>query len=481
MYLQHGFAFDVLPYQWQLLDLEALRLHPLQSLNTLHSQPPLLNVLLAVALIFPSGIGEALLHVIFLGATAAMIALVFHFLRCFGYGSVSSGIGATLFGVLPQVLLYEHWFFYPHLEAALLLGAMYFSSRYVSSPATSAFIGLAICLVMLGLLRALFHLGWIVVVLAAIWIAGGALRRGVRWRDAGIGVAAASLILALYAKNYSQFGSFSPSSWPGMNMANIMLPLLPDDRTNHPDIVADFKERVARGEFSETTRRLTEEDGPWKGWAKTAIDCDGSPNMPAALCAVRKKDGGDLNYNHYSIVRYSRELGADALSALPHYWRLYLRRVASSYLAFFGLPSWEEAHSPRAIPRAYLDAWSAMALYDRQAVYSGTVVESKGLQWVLRRIASASVPHLLVIPIAVLIVLLSAADECLRLIRGRKVDVDWILPAFAVVLFLTVPHWVSAYETHRMRYSIEPIFFLGIAAAIRQISSAFMSFRLRPT
>lgn len=477
MYLQHGFVFDILPYQWQLIDLEVLRLHPLQSLNVLHAQPPLLNLLLAVALMFPPGVGEAFLHMIFLATTAMMIALVFHFLRCFGYGSVASGFGATLFGVLPQVLLYEHWFFYPHLEAALLLGAMYYSSRYLSTQATSAFAGLAVCLVLLGLLRALFHLGWIVVVLAAIWTAGGIWRRGVRWRDGVIGIAAASLILGLYAKNYAQFGSFSSSSWPGMGMANIMLPLQPNDPTNHPDLVADFRERVARGEFSETMRRLTEKDLPWTGWAKTAIDCDGSGKVPAALCAIRKQAGGDFNFNHYSTVPYSKELGADALVGLRHYWRLYLRRVASSYFAFFGLPSWEEAYSPRAVSRVYLDAWSGMVFYDRQSVFSPAVGESKGLQWLLRRAASASVPLLLLIPIATLIVVVLAARECVWLVRRKQVDVDWLLPVLAVALFLTVPHWVNAVESHRMRYSIEPIYFLALAAGIRQVFSAFTSLR----
>lgn len=473
MYLQHGFVFDILPYQWQLIDLEALRLHPLESINALHAQPPLLNILLAIALMFPSpGMGEAFLHIIFLGATAAMIAVVFHFLRCFGYGSISSGIGAALFGVLPQVLVYEHWFFYPHLEAALLLGAMYYASRYVSARATSAFIGLAICLVSLGLLRALFHLGWIIVVLAIIWIAGGARHRSGRWRDGGIAIAAATLVLALYAKNYGQFGFFSPSSWPGIGMANIMLPLQPDDRIKNPEDFADFRARLARGKFSEAMRRLAENDLPWTGWARTAIDCDGSGDVPAALCAVHKQAGGHLNLNHASFVAYSKELGADALSGVSHYWRRYLRQVASNYLAFFGLPSWENTYAPKAISRAYLDTWSGMALYDRQSVGSSTVVGATGLDWLMRRIAAASIIHLILIPIAILIVLLLTARECRQLIRRQQVDIDWILPVLAVALFLTVPHWVNAGETHRMRYSIEPIIFLALAAGLRLVLPA---------
>ncbi|TAJ32407.1 MAG: hypothetical protein EPO67_11605 [Reyranella sp.] len=474
-YLQHGFVFDVLPQQWQLLDLEVLRLRPLESLNALHAQPPLLNGLLAVALALPPVLTEPFLHVFFLATTVTMVALVFHFLRCFGYGGVASGIGAALFGILPQVLIFEHWFFYPHLEAALLLAAMYFSSRYLSLRATQSFAGLVACLVALALLRALFHLGWVIVALVAIWLASAA-RHGVRWRDAGIGVVAIAMVFALYAKNYIQFGSFSPSSWPGMNLATIVLPLLPADHGDHPDFVADFKARVARGEFSATTRALAE-DGTWTSWAEAAADCGSAGSMPIALCAVRKKAGGDLNYNHHSIPGYSKDLAADARTALAYYWPLYLRRVASSYLTFFGVPSWEDGHPSRAVPRSYVAAWSVVALYDPRAVLAPDAGTRTGWRWALWRVASTSPPHLLLVPLAVMIVMVLATAECLRLVRGGEIAVDWILPALAVVLFLTVPHWVSAYETHRMRYSIEPILFLALAFSARQIFTAMASFR----
>lgn len=86
--------------------------------------------------------------------------------------------------------------------------------------------------------------------------------------------------------------------------------------------------------------------------------------------------------------------------------------------------------------------------------------------------------HLLQIPNPTLIVVLLAAREYLQLIRRMQVDGDWLLPILAVALFLTVPHWINAVESHRMRYSIEPIYFLALAAEIRRVFSAFTLLRL---
>ena len=149
-----------------MLDTEQLRTAPLHAIYFMHMQPPLLNLLYAAALALPGGTGFLLLQILFVGSSLLIVGMLYAFLRRFGARPWAAGCAAALFGVLPQVLLYENIYFYSHLEAVLVLAATLFASAYFEQRRLASFIGFAACLVVLGLLRSLFHIGWIVVVLA---------------------------------------------------------------------------------------------------------------------------------------------------------------------------------------------------------------------------------------------------------------------------------------------------------------------------
>jgi len=435
---------------WQLLDPAVLRADPIGALYMLHMQPPLFNALDALALSLPPSVGFVWLQGLYLGCSVAMMALVYFFLRRFRYRPVTAGILTALFGVLPQVLIYENLFFYSHLEATLVLAASWCAVRYFDERRLRAFLGFAACLVALALLRSLFHVGWIAVALLAVWLAAS---RGRDRRALAIAMASMALVGAFYVKNLAQFGFFGVSSWQGLATARMTLPINAGDAERFPAVARDFDSRIAHGEFSQATAYSgLNSDSGWTEWIALARDCDGPEKRPA-LCSVRKGNG-ELNLNHIAIVGYSKALADDTLKGLRLYPALFVQHVGSSLITFFGTPSWIETPTSPAL-ELYAGLWERLLLYRSDLVFVPPRPGESLAERALSRFTAASLP---------LAVLVLAA--LLAIFHRALFDRDWLFPALVVLLFLVVPNVVNGGEANRMRYTIEPLLFLALARTV---------------
>lgn len=468
IHLFYDLPFVIPSRFWQLLDAEWLRQDPVQSIYLMHMQPPLLNVLYAVSLAMPDGVGPVFLRVLFLLSSMAVVAIDYFFLRRFGYGAAIAAVVTLLFGVMPQVLLYENLFFYSHLEATLVLCAMFFASRYLTHRYVASFAGFAASLVTLALLRSLFHIGWVAFALLAIW-GVASYRHGRDTRALVVALLAIAAVAVVYVKNLREFGIFSASSWQGVLLAQMLMPALPGDTEKFPEIVADLRARAGRGEFSRSMpQAATMGTDLISGWVASAKGCDGAEKRPV-LCAPRQSHGG-INYNNIAMVEYSTELGRDAPQLLRLYPGLYAHHVASSAMTFLGIPAWDYLLL-QPLPKAYMNVWNGLLLYEpgRVHVRSG----SDGVAWasVRNRLATVSLPLVALVLGGLAIALWRAGADFVGYCRARQASGDWIFPALVLILFVLLPNLVNGIEAQRIRYSIEPILFLALA------SGAAMAFR----
>jgi hypothetical protein len=435
---------------WQLLDPAVLQADPLGSLYLLHMQPPLFNALEALVLALPPTVSLIWLQGLYLGCSIAMMVLVHGFLRRFGYRPVTAAILTALFGVLPQVLVYENLFFYSHLEATLVLAASWCAARYFDERRLRAFLGFAACLVMLALLRSLFHLAWVAVALLAVWLVAS---RGRDRRALGIAVAAIAVVSVVYLKNFAEFGFFGASSWQGLASARMTLPINAGDADRFPAIARDFDARVARGEFSPATAYAgLNGDSGWTEWIAFAHDCDGPEKRPA-LCAIRKSNG-ELNLNHIEMVAYSRALGGDMLKGLRLYPALFIQHAGSSLITFFGTPSWSETPTNPTL-QSYASLWERLLLYRSNLVLVPDRPGESLAERALSRFTAASLP----LAVVVLAALLAIFHRALF-------DRDWLFPALVALLFIVVPNVMNGTEANRIRYTIEPLLFLALARTV---------------
>ncbi len=458
----YGLSYDPAVIWWQMLDTELLRTAPLQSVYLMHMQPPLLNLLYAAALALPGGTGFVALQVLFVGSSVAIVALLYWFLRRFGAPPRAAGAGAALFGVLPQVLVYENIFFYSQLEAVLVLAAAACAAVYFEQRRLAPFVGFAACLVALALLRSLFHVGWVAVVLVgACALAsrhGGWDRRAVLVAAVAIGAAA-----TVHLKNLKEFGLLSASSWDGISLMGMVIPTRAADAAKFPQAVADIRSRAERGEFSAATIAALQTGDLWQAWVGFAKDCGADGEQRPVLCAV-KRSNGELNFNHIAIISYSRTLARDAWHMLRLHPRLYLDRVGSSLLTFLGTPSWDY----RVLPlrqEAYTNAWNGLMLYQPMHVFRGT--DRSATAWwesVKNRLSSSSLPLIFLVLASSAFITVAGVRDAVGYWRGTRPTADWVFPMLAIALFASVPNLINGVETQRIRYSVEPLLYLAIFA-----------------
>ncbi|MBV8391770.1 MAG: hypothetical protein JOY81_01175 [Alphaproteobacteria bacterium] len=439
-------SYNAAPTIYQLLDDAALRAAPFESLFYSHSQPPLYNALYALSLALPRPAGALLLQLLSILATFAMMAVIYVYLRDFRFRPWMAGLAITIFSLLPQVWGYEHVFFYAQFEAVLVLGAMLFATDYMREG--RSFGALAFCLVLLGLTRSLFHLGWILLVLLLLAILRSR-RHGMDRRALLVTLVAVAAVGSVYVKNLVVFSTFSSSSWLGASLAEMSIPR-EEDRARFPRIVEDFKRRMEAGQFSQSTKLMEAKGYVWTGWLAAAKDCAPGTPQPRILCELYKSNGG-ANLNHISVLAYSGDLGRDGWRTLELYPVLYAHKVALAMGLFLTMPSWD-----------FFLALPSLGRYGEVAtLLFGSTETASGSRWNPAHYPSMSVLCAALVLLAIMIIFYRGTEELFGYWSGKIDHADWIFPAAVTLLFILVPNLVNGLETQRMRYTIEPIMMLA--------------------
>ena len=199
----------------------------LDTLLNLHSQPPLMSLLIG-------GIGmltdhyEAAFRMLYFASGALALLAIDRSLRLLGTVPWLCHACMLLLCATPGFYMYGTWYFSTHLEfcisAFMVLGIVRFFCEPQSRRTTVAWI--FACFALLGLIRPQWHLILFLAMAAVLGLAGG--------RDAWRRTALFALIFILpiggwYMKNYVMFSFFGGSSWLGANMAQVALQTGIDD------------------------------------------------------------------------------------------------------------------------------------------------------------------------------------------------------------------------------------------------------------
>lgn len=379
-----GLDASTLPYFWQYLDLELLRTRPLESAFFQHTQPPVWNLWLAAALATPAP------RVAF-RITGWVAGLTLHLglyglARRLGLRAGGAVALAGLFAFYPASALTESWVMYTHPVAALLVAAAWLLHRGLADRSRASLAGAFGCMAAVVLTRSLFHLGWLLGVVALVTALA---------RDRRRVLAAAALPVALaasvYVKNAVVFDRFAASTWLGPSLSRLTT-------TDAP--VALRRRLVREGELTELALHL-----PWldlaeypPAWREPPA---GTPDVPA-LRAPRRSSGFP-NYNHAAYLRINDAYLADArrlLVADPATWR---RRAARAWRIYF-IPIHDHsfffdrraaAGAPmRAVERAYEVATGAFGFlgwtygdplppFDARPGWPGAAALAAALAWAL--------------------------------------------------------------------------------------------------
>ncbi len=325
LYAAEGVTFDASSIPWfsQLLDPPLLQHRLLESLLYLHAQPPFYNLLTGVALKLAPDAPARVLHPFFmlcslyLGCSANFILLRLrvHF--------VIAALVAAAITASPPVVLFENWYFYPHLNVTWLVGGVAWLAASRGRPgvklliASGHFAGLV-------LTRSLFHpLFFVLIGLVVVWLLGRG-RRGsaLKW------FAAPGLLVAAWClKNELLFDFPGTSSWSSRNFSHAVVSVLEPRlihkaRRHHRFSRAIRTDWFAPGDVNIAVFKLHRH----------------GTGIPALDQITKTTPPHMANFNHFSYPETQRFYADDARTLLVTYPFEFLRALPRTTIPIFFRP-----------------------------------------------------------------------------------------------------------------------------------------------
>jgi hypothetical protein len=318
-YYLAGVRFDTRPiFQFfQFIDPELLKHRLLESLYYLHVQPPGLDLYAGIVLkLFPQSYGVAF-HVVYLAAGLGICWLTYYLMRISDVRQWLAFVLASAFIVSPGVVLFENLMLYEYPVALLLLALAAAVHRFAATQGVWWLITLYGTLLLLVLLRNLFHLVYFLAVIVALWFYFKSSRRNV----ALAGLLPLALIVGLYTKNWILFGSFSSSTWLGMNM---------DVITAHQLTPQEARDLLRRGLISPIS--LIDAGSPIAAYLPY-IRMPAMSGIPVLDEEVTST--GATNFNNPVFLQIGHSYMRDGLSIIQHAPVAYVRSVERAWFTYF--------------------------------------------------------------------------------------------------------------------------------------------------
>lgn len=450
-----GVRFDAhdLYADWQVLDVFLLEHDLWRSLWYLHGQPPMLNLLvgLAVKAAGPDGAATVIWATWMALALAGYLAMfgLFRRLAIRPWGALAL---TALFMVGPPAILYENWLLYTGPVAWLLLLAAYALVRYLETETTGHALAFFAVLALVVLTRSAYHLVWLAAAVVGVLV----VRPGLWRRTALAALIPLAAATGLYAKNYVTFGAFASSSWLGLSLSKLAVGHVPEPVR---------QDLVGKGILSPLAMAPSFAQPQQYEALIGQAPATGVPALD-----FRRKFSGFLNYNHAIYPRASQLLLHDSFAALVHFpkamaWALmksvYYFTLAPSDYAFLDanrakIAGWETAFDTvfyGKLPRPAAAAVLGPLTPGSQAASA-------------QRISPFAIAALGLVAVGGLALFASLAH---RAFRGTPAEVALVFMWGTVLYLSLVCVSVEVFENNRMRFEIEPFLFIGAVAVLARL------------
>jgi hypothetical protein len=454
-----GVRFDARPIQhyFQFIDPELLKHRLIESMYYLHVQPPGWNFYIGIILKLFPGSYSAALHSVHLALGLVTCWLLFYLMRVLG---VSRWIALTLaawFIVSPGVVLFENLLLYEYVVGFLLIAAaatLWHHASRGSAPWIFSFFALVLALLFV---RNLFHLIYAVAIAAALVFLSKDRRKSV--------LLAAALplliVLGLYTKNWILFGSFSGSTWLGMNMNTI---------TAHQLTGSEARGLISRGVISPVA--LLDIGTPAELY-RPYIQLPARTGIPVLDDCVTST--GATNFNCLAFRQIQHIYTRDGLVLLRTYPVVYLRSSEAAWFTYF-LPTGDfpsfDLNRPRI--RAVDRFWNV--------VFFGQF-EDAGDRKNLRRMAARGASISLVFHTGVFLIIGLPALwiwGVVYLVRGVRSGVlnraSAVLLGFLLfnIAYVTaVANLLSSFENNRYRFPIDAFYVVLLGLALERLRQRY--------
>jgi hypothetical protein len=432
--------YGALYRNWQYLDVQTLKTSLLTGLWYDHTQPPFFNLLLGIVL---KTFGNHARMVFVMALKAISLAntfLLFTILKNLlppptpgqpGWTARIPLIVSLLYLLSPATMLFENELFYTSLISLLFL----ISARYVLSLSRAPAIGWAsaagvlVPLLFICMTRSLYHLLWLLIITSALICCFR--------KKAGVSTLAAGSVLILlltfgwYVRNYVLFGSFSSSTWMGMNLARNVF---------HDASIRDSSDIAAIEPFSTISTY-----SPFLSATDTAL----YDNLTLRDLHEELKNDSFINEKHVGYLAVSRLYMLSCKRRIKAHPAAFLKNIAQSSIIFFAPATRYSVTESEARKIMYYDLPYSFNLSHL----------AKGKQQ--RRIALT----LSAIP-KIFVWLLVIGWWCHRIVKRRNIDALTVFISLVLGYVFCVSSVFEHYENMRFRYEVEPLFLILAAQAL---------------
>jgi hypothetical protein len=447
-----GVRFDARPvlHYYQFADPELLKHRLFESLFYLHVQPPGWNFYTGAVLKFFPTSYPAVFHFVYLLLGLGICWSIYHLMRLLGVGRWLAFTLSAWFIVSPGVVLFENYMLYELLVSFLLLAAAVALLHFVQDAGLVWALVFVAALFGLVMVRNFFHLAYFVAIVGALAYLFSARRRTV-FLCAALPLLA---ILGLYAKNWILFGSFSGSTWMGMNM---------DVITSHQLTGTEAREFVRRGVISAVS--LVDLGSPIALYGR-AIQMPPRTGIPVLDDCVTST--GATNFNCMAFFQVRQIYTRDGLALLRNYPVVFLRSVEAAWFSYFLPPGdfpFFDLNRPRihAIDRFW------------NLVFFGQFKEANNRKE-LRRLAAHGEGASLVLYTGVFLMIglpllwLWGIYYLLTGLRGKTLEP----PAAILIGFLllniayitAIANFLSSFESNRYRFPLDAFYLILLGVAL---------------
>lgn len=423
------FSFVALYQYWQYLDVETLRNNLLRGVWYDHAQPPGFNLLLGIVLKLTGTHAVFAFNILFKAITLVNVFLLLNILKRVVANRNLPLIITLIYLLSPATLILETELFYTTFISLLLLLSIFFLLRFQQKQNWLNGLFIFLPLAVLCLTRSLYHMAWLLVIALAVLL---------YYRNRkGFGklIVSAffslSLVAGWYIKNYFVFGSFSTSTWIGMNFSRNVF---------HDNEIKDSSRIEAYESFSKISS--------YKKFISGDLEKKFAGKNDRDLLGEMKNDSF-INENHIDYIEVSKKYMEASKEFIKLHPGAYIRNVLQSAVIFFA----PATRYPLAEQKA-----GKIKYYD--AVYSFNLTHfAEGRQQ--RRIALtiSAIPQLLIY-LTVFFLLTRFV------IRNKKISLLNLIIAITIGFVFTISSFFEHYENMRFRYEAEPLFLILLAQVI---------------
>ncbi len=437
-----GMSGGELASSWQILDLHALQHDPLGSIWYLHTQPPVHNLVVGLAIWAPAPI-VGTLFVLYIVTLVATGLLLHGLLVRWGLGPLAAGFVAALAMANPPLLGTIHIASYEVPVAMLVVGSLWAAQRFLDEPRLRWLLVTSGMLTVGALTRSLLHPVWVLGILLALVVA-----RPVARRHVAVALAIPVVLIGGWAlKNEIVFGDATLSSWSGFNLQRGVVATM--DRDDVERAVADGTVSHLALEYPWGTldeyRRFTDRCRPQHDHA--AVDDPEKDRLRGVRIA---------NFNHECYLPLYKQASEDAGALVRRYpGRYFVTRGTALEMSF------RISYAGYNRPSTWMDKLYAPLL---GKLHTAIPMDDWNLP-LLPGGDDLDVTLSLTLPVAAAFVLGRGGLAAVRLARAGWRDrhawptgeVLWVLVAFTVAFVVVGGDLVEVGENSRFRAVVDPL------------------------